>query len=180
MSRLLIKGPLGQRFVMNVLQFRAPMSAQIDSAQTKDMLQHFPIRAGQPDIQFTVKFASLDEKTRFEAFVRKHQVAAHNDGDKKIHLMWPQRNIINWSGFICEYKVAVRRFDYAPQVTFGVALVDSMLSRLTIVSSVGTPFSRVYGPQVPDIITPLLDGLLQLPSMFAPPSNRTNTPGGGT
>ena len=65
-----------REFTLNVLQFRSPMSAAINSVQTRTMLQHFPIRCGQPDIEFTVQFARRQEKTVFQAFVREHQVKA--------------------------------------------------------------------------------------------------------
>ena len=138
MSQLKLTGQDGISFKLNVTQFRSPMSAQITSAQTRTMLQHFPIRCGQPDIQFTCVFSTLDEKHGFQNFVREHQVKAltmEKNSPMDVTLFWPERNIENWTGYITQYKVDERRFEYRPDVTFGVDLVDSMMSEKTTLSS---------------------------------------------
>lgn len=140
MSRLVIKGHFGERFEMNVLQFRSPMNAEITSVQTRQKMDHHPIRCGQPDVQFTVKFISQNDKDIFERFVRRHQIQAQENRERWLKLNWPERGMDNWTGYINEYQVSVRRFDPAPEVTFGVSLVDSMMSRWTDVSSWATPF----------------------------------------
>lgn len=160
MSQLILTGhkstwngsQASSQFRLNVTQFRSPMSAQINSVQTKKMLQHFPIRAGQPDINFTVKFSSQDEKHAFSAFVRDHQLNVQSHGyDGRVNLWWPERNIEDWTGFIVEYKVMERGVrDPAPSVTFGVSLVDSLMSEVTKISSFGASFLRVLGVQIPD------------------------------
>jgi hypothetical protein len=151
-SQLVLTGYDGREFKLNVVQFRSPMSSQITSVQTHTMLQHFPIRCGQPDIQFTVQFPNLDLKHRFQNFVREHQVKAlevtENYGGH-VTLFWPQRNIVGYTGFITNFKVIERRFEYAPMVTFGVDLVDSLMSTRTQVSSTAPGFPAVYGPQIP-------------------------------
>jgi hypothetical protein len=174
MSRLILKGTNGTQFTLNVVQFRSPMAAQITSAQTKTMLQHFPIRAGQPDIEFTVQFASYDDKHIFQNWVRRHQVAGQSDPNGEVLLWWPERNIENWSGWITTFQVAERRFEYAPRVTFGVSLVESLMSAKTIISSVAAPFSAVYGPQISPVdpvnqmLASPIDNLLRPPQQPAP------------
>ena len=163
MSKLILTGYNGLEFELNVTQFRSPMSAQISSAQTRTMLQHFPIRCGQPDIQFTVQFPNLELKHRFQNFVRDHQIRARDiteDWGGHVTLFWPQRNIENWTGYITGFKVIERRFEYAPVVTFGVDLIDSLMSMRTTVSSSSARFEAIYGPQIPDydaILEPITD-----------------------
>lgn len=174
MSQLVVKGHQGQQFKLNVTQFRSPMSASITSAQTRTMMQHFPIRCGQPDINFTVKFASQDDKHKFQAFVRDHQIYAQSHAGEKVgdgglvYLWWPERNIENWTGHIIDFKVVEARFVYAPSVTFGVALIDSLMSARTTISSSGPGISSIFGQQIPTLPDPSTpDSLITLPT---PPS----------
>lgn len=171
MSQLLLKGHNGARFKLNVTQFRSPMSASITSAQTRKMMHHFPIRAGQPDIQFTVHFRSIDDHHKFRDFVREHQLNTHsvnyNTREGMVTLLWPERDIINWTGYITSMPGRDVRFEYAPKITFGVSLVDSLLSERTIDYSRGNGFWNVAGPQIPSYILDAFDveSLFQLPSL---------------
>lgn len=171
MSQLLIKGHNGARFNLNVTQFRSPMSASITSAQTRKMMHHFPIRAGQPDIQFTVQFRSIDDHHKFRDFAREHQLNTHsvnyNTREGMITLLWPERDIINWTGYITSMPGREVRFEYAPKITFGVSLVDSLLSERTVDYSRGNSFWNVAGPQIPAYILDAFDveSLFQLPTL---------------
>jgi hypothetical protein len=161
MSKMIIKGHDAARFELNVTQFRSTMSASINSVQTRRMAHHFPIRAGQPDIQFTVQFPSIADKHKFQDFVRSHQLNTLDDrysstevSGGKITLIWPERNIDSWTGYIVTMPVREARFDYAPRVTFGVALVDSLMSERTFNFSLGNSWTsiigQVIGAYIPD------------------------------
>lgn len=153
---MILTGHNGARFELNVTQFRSPMSASINTVQTRTMAHHFPIRAGQPDMQFTVHFTSPDEKHRFQNFVREHQqntqkaqYASTGFDDGTVNLMWPERDILNWTGYIFNMPVREPRFEYAPRVTFGVALVNSLMSERTWEASIGSSVFSIFGPQIP-------------------------------
>jgi hypothetical protein len=155
MSQLILKGHAGAVFRLNITQFRSPMSASISSVQTRRMMHHFPIRAGQPDIQFTAHFASLDEKHRFQNFVRDHQrhtqevsYGPWNTDRGLVSLNWPERNIIGWTGHIVTLPVREPRFEYAPRVTFGVALVSSLMSTQTTNGSSGNSWISIIGQTI--------------------------------
>lgn len=157
MSQLVLRGHDGSRFDLNITQFRSPMSASINSVQTRTRQHHFPIRAGQPDIQFTAHFTSVDEKHRFQDFVREHQLHARmaSYGPTStvyrrgaVTLMWPRRNIENWTGYITSLPVREPRFEYAPRVTFGVTLMDSLMSATTTQASLGNSWWSIRGPQI--------------------------------
>lgn len=166
MSQMILTGRNGNEFKLNVTQFRSPMSAQIDSVQTRTMQHHFPIRCGQPDIQFTCVFASLDEKHRFQNFVREHQTRAlsmDKDTPMDVNLFWPERNIENWTGYISQFKVNERRFEYAPIVTFGVDLIDSLMSEKTTISSTSSDVMAIIGPQIAPW-SEAIDALITIPS----------------
>ena len=165
MSKLYLSSHDGYGFALNVTQFRSPMSSGINTVQTHNMLQHFPIRCGQPDIQFSVIFRGQDEKHEFQNFVREHQVQALTETDthvRDINLLWPERNILNWTGYISQYKVDERRFLTAQTVTFGVDLVNSLMSSRTTVSSTGSSPFNVAGAQIAPW-NQLVDGLFALP-----------------
>lgn len=174
MSKLIVKGHDAKRFELNIIQFRSPMSAAINSVQTRTMMHHFPIRAGQPDIQFTAHFASIADKHEFQDFVRSHQRNALNDkygssstSSGAITLLWPERNIDNWTGYIISMPIREARFEYAPKVTFGVALVDSLMSERTFNLSLGNSFWTILGDAISAYIPRPgdIDGLIQLPSV---------------
>lgn len=178
MSRLVLSSYDGREFTLNVMQFRSPMSAAINSVQTHTMLQHFPIRCGQPDIQFTVQFAHKEEKTIFQAFVRDHQVLARDQGseDRAVKLFWPERNITNWTGYISSFQVAERRFDNSPVVTFGVDLIESMMSVRTTVSSTGAGWTSYLGDQIGryfSTVGEVVDGMINPPT---PPASTLADP----
>lgn len=151
------------------------MSASINSVQTRKMAHHFPIRAGQPDIQITVHFASTDDKHNFQNFVREHQrnsqIADYTIGSTALDngsvvLNWPERNIINWTGYIVNMPIKESRFEYAPRVTFGIALIESMMSTRTTSSSLGNSFWTVAGVEIGQYIPfdPEVDFRLPTPS----------------
>ena len=152
MSRLALRDDRGARFRLDVTQFRSTMSASVNSVQTKTMMHHFPIRCGQPDIEFTVQFRSIDAQHEFQAFVRDHQRNTQKSQTKgMVTLFWPERNIDNWTGYIVSMPVRESRFEYAPKVTFGVMLIASLMSTLTTGSSRGASFWNIAGPQIPSI-----------------------------
>ncbi len=172
MSKLTVRGHDGARFELNIVQFRSPMSASINSVQTRRMAHHFPIRAGQPDIQFTAHFASIQDKHDFQNFVRDHQLNTLNDryssasaSDGAITLSWPERDIKDWTGYIVTMPVREARFEYAPRVTFGVALMDSMMSERTYNSSMGSSFWSVVG----QVLSAYIPDPEDIESFFQPP-----------
>lgn len=166
MSQLRVSDMSGRVFKLNVTQFRSPMNASITSVQTRKMLHHFPIRSGQPDINFTVQYASLADKHSFEGFVRKHQQEA-GLADKKnprsVTLWWPERNIENWTGYIISYTVNERRFETAPSATFGVSLIDSMMSERTTIATSPLAVWSIIGIPIPKLKDGR-DGILIPPS----------------
>lgn len=173
MSKLIIKGHDANRFELNITQFRSPMSAAINSVQTRTMTHHFPIRAGQPDIQFTAQFKSISDKHDFQNFVRDHQKNALKDkygssasSTGAVTLLWPERDINNWTGYIVTMPIREARFEYAPRVTFGVALMDSLMSARTFNLSLGNSFWSVVGDVI-GAYKPLpgdTDGIIQPPT----------------
>lgn len=156
MSLLILRGHEGREFKMVITQFSSPMSATINSAQTRRMMNHFPIRAGQPDIQFTAQFTSPAERSEFYAFVRDHQLNAledrYSDSETSrgaVTLIWPERDIVSWTGYIVDVPVEEVRFDYAPKLTFGVMLVNSLMGNRTFGLSLGASVDSIYGIQIP-------------------------------
>lgn len=161
MSHLVIKTrPFGS-FRMNVMSFNSPVFGTMASVQTRTMLQHFPIKANQPEIQFDVQFASEREYERFQMFVKSTQNYALSVGQESITLNWPERGIRNWTGVIKEFRAGGMRRNYAPRARFTVDLVVSMVSQKQLYGSTGSPFSSILGPFILDA-----DLILKLPEQF--------------
>ena len=175
MSQMVLRGHQGAQFKLNVTQFRSTMSASINTVQVRNMSHHYPVRAGQPDIQFTVQFRSIEDHHAFRDFVRDHQrnaqTADHTSASTSgaVNLFWPERGIVNWTGYITSLPGHDARFDYAPRLTFGVSLVDSMLSDRTFQSSSGNDFWTVAGVGIGSYIGLLWEQALTPPT---PPASQ--------
>ena len=97
------------------------------------MLQHFPIRCGQPDIQFTCTFRSHGPEAQVpELRARASDPrAGHQPRTTRRTSTCSGPNATSRTGPATSpaFKVVERRFEYAPVVTFGVDLVDSLMSQ---------------------------------------------------
>lgn len=130
---------------LNVTQFSSPIFGEISSAQTKSMAHHYPVRSNQPEVQFSVQFTSEVEFENFQRFVRSHQQETLANATL-LWLNWPERNIDNWTGVIRSFRAGGMRRNYAPQASFVVDLVDSMVSRRTMFASPAQLLWRtIYG-----------------------------------
>jgi hypothetical protein len=112
MSQLTI-GSVNQTYALNVVNFQSPLYESMQSAQTKTMAVHFPIKMSQPSLQLELQFSSELEYENFQRFVRNHQQQAIANG-QLITLVWPQRGINNWTGVIKHFEAGGRRFNPQP------------------------------------------------------------------
>jgi hypothetical protein len=131
-------------FKLNVLSFSSPIFGSISSAQTKNLIQWYPIKGNQPDIQFDVQFISEYDYETFQTFIRDAQKWALTARKPMIYLNWPERNINNWSGMISEFVCGGMRFNPAPMASFVVNLVDSYVSEYTEMSSLVTTYEKAF------------------------------------
>ena len=161
MSKLRIYSNISEVIELNVVGFSSPVQQQIPSVQAKKMLLHFPYMVTQPTVTFQVVFVSEQDYEAFQAFVRLHHVnSISEDYDKSaITLKWPERGINNWTGYIKAFQAGGERFNYAPRGECVVDLVDSFISRKTLQSSLGSPVTKIMGPQIREVI----GGWFQMP-----------------
>ena len=152
MSQLQIITNTFGNFRMNVTSFSSPIFGSIGGAQTKKVMQWYPIKANQPEIQFDVQFLSELDYERFWKFVRDSQALSLNIGggmgnpaNEMVRLNWPERNINNWSGLITEFEAGGRRANPTPQAQFTVFLFDSFVSRYTEISTISANFYDSFG-----------------------------------
>lgn len=173
---MILSSDYSDDFHLNVLSFHSTVFNSFMSAQTKNYLVHFPVKTNQPGIKFSVQFANETDYETFQRFVEKHHWAALSNSYKnpEVKLWWPERGIENYTGYIDEFQMGGERFNVAPKAEFTVSLVDSMVTQKTDTSSLGTPFSSIFGPQINDLrnvlpnlidqLTPsLVDQLLRPP-----------------
>lgn len=160
MSQLRLTSQAAGTFYMNVTAFTSPIYQTIAGVQTKTMQHWFPIKTNQPEIKFTVRFASEGDYEMFQDYVRKSQVSALFDQKQPwVTLWWPERNIDNWTGFIKEFEAGAQRFSPAPEASFTVELVESMVSKKASLWSLGANFWTLIGstgeiPWVDQILKP--------------------------
>lgn len=142
MSKLRLHAPaLGKTFDLNVTAFSSALVAQISSVQTKTKLQHFPVKAQQPDVTFDLVFRSEPEFEDFWKFVRRHQLAAIKDNpNPEVVLNWPQRGINDWTGVIKQFRGGGARRNPTPRARLVVDLIDSVYSARTQAASAGVSF----------------------------------------
>lgn len=160
MSQMRVTASTAGTFYLNVIAFTSPVYQTIAGVQTKTMAHYFPIKTNQPEIKFTVQFASEGDYELFQDYVRKAQVNALFDSKQPwVTLWWPERNIENWTGFIKEFEAGAQRFSPAPQAAFTVELVESMVSKKATLASFGANFWTLIGstgeiPWVDKILKP--------------------------
>ena len=151
MSKLHVRSTYAGEILLNVTRFSSPIFGTMLGAQTKTKAVYFPIKAQQPEIEFQVQFNSYASFTAFQNFIRTHQKnALTNDTDPGVTLYWPERGILNWTGLIKNFNAGAERFVYAPTTKFVVDLVDSLVSRRTMIKSRAPIFDTVYGLGMPD------------------------------
>lgn len=139
----------GDRY-LNVLAFSSPVSGMMDSAQTRQIIHHFPWKALQPELELSVIFRGEAEYEDFQRWVRNVQIDSQvNAISPGVTLWWPERSIYNWTGLIKAFQAGGARRNYAPRARFIVDLVDSMVSSRTTLASLGTSYEEIYGINTP-------------------------------
>jgi hypothetical protein len=178
MSKLEIRSRgLGSTFELNVLQFSAPVVASISTLQTRTMVQHYPIKVNQAEVNFLVQFASETEYEEFQMFVRRTQTTALTNGRYPgVTLWWPERDIKNWTGVIKEFRAGGARANYAPRAQFTVSLIDSMVAKETLISSIVSDWRTILQGSggllsLPALITETLTSLIGPSASGVPSTN---------
>lgn len=156
MSLLSISSSKYGTYKLYVMSFSSDLYGEMSTAQTKTMAHIFPIKADQPNVQFSVVFRSEKDFEKFQKFVRNTQVdslKATTSSAFGITLNWPERSIDNWTGVIREFVGGGWKGNWAPTAKFTVDLVDSLTSKRTVMSSFGAKYSAVYSPEMPYLPT---------------------------
>ena len=139
-------------FDLRVTQFSSALVGNLVSSQTKYALHHFPIKADQQNIQFNVIFNGWPEYQRMQDYVRKHMIRALTTVENpEVVLNWPERNIVDWSGVIQNFRGGDERFNIAPKAQITFLLVDSLLSQKTWTSSFGEDYLKWFQTDIGDV-----------------------------
>ena len=150
MSELILNNPRCGTRRLKVVAFSSPLVGQLYSAQTRTMVQYFPIKALQPELELEVVFRNEPEYEDFQRYVRNIQVDAQSfDASPGVTLYWPQRSIYNWTGVIKAFRAGGQRNNFMPRAKFTIDLVDSMLSSKTTAASWATSFEEIFGINTP-------------------------------
>lgn len=144
MSQLIITG-LTSSWAMNVIDYSSPIFGQINSAQTHGLAVHFPIKMAQPDLVLNVQFNNQLNFQNFGLFVRNHQQQLASNAAALLTFNWPQRSILNFTGFIPHFQAGGARANYAPRARIAVSLVKSFITGQTDIASVAANWQAIYG-----------------------------------
>lgn len=138
-------------FDVRVTDFESPLTGTMASAQTKEQIHHYPIRADQQSLRMSLVFRSTEEWSRFQDFVRaSHMWAVRTVENPEVTIYWPERGMVNWTGLITALRAGDQRFNHAPKAQIEFLLVDSMLSQKTWSSSFGDEFRKFFETDIGD------------------------------
>lgn len=134
---------------LKVTGFSTPLRGTMASAQTKTMLQHFPYKADQQNMQLQVVCRNWAEMNTLQNFVRGHHLGALPAAQNpEVDLWWPERGMNHWTGFVKRIQAGDRRFNHVPRATLELLLIDSLLSEKTWTSSLADPFEDMFGSDI--------------------------------
>lgn len=135
---------------LKVIKFSTPLRGDIASAQTKTMLQHFPIKSSQQALKMTVATNGWPELKALQDFTRGHQLGAMSGSSVRpeVVIWWPQRGMNNWSAFIEKMPAGDKRFNFAPRAEIEFFLVDSLLSEKTFSASIASDFRTLFDSDI--------------------------------
>ncbi len=163
----------GTRY-LNVTSFSSPITGMIDSAQTRTLVHHFPIKALQPELEVEVVFRNENNYEDFQLWVRNVQIDAQNNAISPIlTLWWPQRSIYNWTGIIKAFRAGGVRSNFMPRAKFTIDLVDSMVSSRTNLASLSSNIEEIWGKNTAGGV---LDGSGLADVLIQPPTPVDDTP----
>lgn len=166
MSQLRVSANGQSDFFLNVLSFDAPIKGEMNSAQTRQLAQYYPIKSMQNDLVCECIFASEAVWQQWQMWVYQHMVNAqqlnYSGGLPGVQLNWPQRGINQWSAIIPKQDGGGKRSNYTPRQTVQFQLVVNLVSNLSIFQSWGTAWQMLYSNNY--IGGTFMDGLLNPPT----------------
>ncbi len=150
MSQLRISNSRWGTRYLHILEFSSPVTGMMDSAQTRQIIHHFPWKALQPELELVTIFRNEADYEDFQRWVRNVQIDAQtNFLAPGVTIWWPERSIYNWTGLIRAFRAGGARKNYTPRARFTIDLVDSMVSSRTTLASLGTSYEEIYGIHTP-------------------------------
>jgi hypothetical protein len=166
MSQLRVSATGQTDFFLNVLSFDTPIVGEMNTSQTRTMVQHFPIKSMQNDLVCECIFSSEAIWQQWQQWVYQLQVNAQQlntiGGLPGVQLNWPERGINQWSALILSSPGGGKRANYAPRQNIGFQLIVNLVSNLSIFQSYGTAWQTLYSNNY--INSSILDSLLNPPT----------------
>lgn len=167
MSLCRVSTPSGERN-LKVASFSTGVTGSLTSAQTKEMLRHFPIKYSQPTLSLEVVCRDSGELEALQNLVRESHKKLQREGAASLFkFWWPERGMQNWTGIPLGVVAGDKKFSIAPRITLQFLLVDSLLSQRTVDSSWATAFDAIFGTEI--TVNPL-GGLGGQGGLLTPPA----------
>lgn len=166
MSQLRLSASGQTDFFLNVLSFDAPIVGEMNSGQTRQLVQYYPIKSMQNDLVCNCIFPSEAIWQQWQNWVYQLMINCQDlnarGGLPGVQLNWPERGINEWSAVIPKSEGGGRRANYTPRQTIQFQLLVNLVSNLTIFQSWGTAWQTLYSNNY--IGSSFLDAILNPPS----------------
>ena len=180
MSQAVIASPLGS-LAVNVYEYHFDLSSQLDSAQTRDGIQWYPIKALQDDFIFSVQFNSQLSLLNFQNFILQHYQNPDITLSQQsiVRFYWPELNF-DYAGIIRESTMGIKKWEWAPKRTYKMQLVRDSIFTVTGGFNSTTSWQDIYGTSTVNTNPPALPDPGGDPgdTVLTPPSS-TPTGNGG-
>lgn len=154
MSQAILASPLGA-LAINVYDYKLGLSSQLDSAQVRDGMMWYPIKALQDDFIFYVQFNSVDSMVKMQNFLLSHYKNKDLTLAQQciIRFYWPEMQF-DYAGIIKNFSMGVKKFEYAPKRMYTMQLVRDNIYTVTGGFSSTTSWQDIYGTSVVDTNPP--------------------------
>jgi len=148
MSQLRVSATGQTDFFLNVVSFDSPIIGEMNSGQTRTIVQYFPIKSMQNDLVCDVIFPSEAAWQQWQLWVYQLQINCQQlnttGGLPGVQLNWPERGINQWSALIPQSPAGGKRANYAPRQSIQFQLIVNLVSNLTIFQSWGAGWQSLY------------------------------------
>ena len=166
MSQLRVSATGQTDFYLNVLSFDSPIIGEMNSGQTRTIVQYFPIKSMQNDLVCDCIFPNESVWQQWQLWVYQLMVNSQQlnstGGLPGVQLNWPERGINQWSAIIPQSPGGGSRRNYTPRQSIKFQLIVNLVSNLTIFQSFGTAWQSLYANNY--LNGSILDSLLNVPA----------------
>jgi hypothetical protein len=129
-----------------IVSYSYTYSASIQSSQNRLQLNHYPYRAVQKGMNFTIKCRSEQEWQDLKELIRKHQYDAltqETTSNGFFTLIWPEQDM-NYTILVKASPGGSQRFQYSPTLAISADFIsDNIFTEATDFTAAGSDFDTI-------------------------------------